>query len=127
MAYMDQARKAELAAGVKAVMPKGWKYSLAVRHHSTIVCTISEAPVDLLAALRGEDSRAVELGHTEVNRRYFEFQPVAYDVREPLLAILDALNVGNHNRSDIQQDLHDVGWYVSLKIGRWDKAFKVVA
>jgi len=124
---MDQVKKAALAAGVKAVMPAGWKYSLSVQHHSTIVCTISEAPVDILAALRGEDSRAVERGHDEVNKRFFEFQPVAAEVREPLLAILEALNVGNHDRSDLQTDYFDVGWYVRLKIGRWDKAFKCTA
>ena len=125
MAYMDQERKAKLAAGVKAVMPKGWKYSLAVRNHSTIVCTISEAPVDLITALHGVGGNGQR--HTEVNRRWFEFRNIPDDVATPMLAILDALNVGNHNRSDLQQDLHDVGWYVSLKIGRWDKPFKVAA
>jgi hypothetical protein len=35
MAWMNQKRKAALAAGLKRVLPKGWKYSLAVRDHST--------------------------------------------------------------------------------------------
>jgi hypothetical protein len=30
MAWMNQERKATLATGLKKVMPKGWKYSLAV-------------------------------------------------------------------------------------------------
>jgi phenolic acid decarboxylase len=44
MAYVNQEKKAKI---LKKVMPKGWKYSLAVRNHSTIVCTIKSAPVDL--------------------------------------------------------------------------------
>ena len=50
MAHMNQEKKARIAAALKPVMPAGWKYSLAVRHSSTIVCTISEASFDLLRA-----------------------------------------------------------------------------
>lgn len=49
MAWMNHERKAALAAGLKKVMPKGSKYSLAVRHHSTLVLTISKAPIDMVA------------------------------------------------------------------------------
>jgi hypothetical protein len=38
--------------------------------------------------------------------------------------LIDAMNYGNHNNSDIQSDYFDVGWYVNLHIGKWDKPYK---
>jgi hypothetical protein len=40
--------------------------------------------------------------------------------------IVKTLNIGNHNNSDIQSDYFDVGWYVSIKVGEWDKPYQVV-
>jgi hypothetical protein len=122
MAYMDQERKARLAAELKRVVPLGWKYTLAVRHRSTIVMTITEAPVDIVAALRGN------LGYTRVrSKRFFEVEACDAAVQEPLIAIIDTLNTGNHDRSDAMTDYFDVGWYVEVNVGRWDKPFKVSA
>ena len=57
MAYIDQTKKAKIAANLKKVVPAGWKYSLAVRNHSTIVLTISAAPVNLIAELVSSEHR----------------------------------------------------------------------
>lgn len=111
MAFMNQERKAMLAKEVAKVVPAGWKYSLSVRNHSTIVMTISEAPLRLS---RNEKSESVNPYHVE---KY-------YGKDHPLVAIVAALNVGNHDRSDIMTDYFDVGWYVDVNLGRWDKPFK---
>ncbi len=111
MAFMNQERKAMLAKEVAKVVPAGWKYSLAVRNHSTIVMTISEAPLRLM---RNEKSESVNPYCVE---KY-------YGEDHPLVAIVAALNIGNHNRSDIMTDYFDVGWYVDVNLGRWDKPFK---
>ena len=39
---------------------------------------------------------------------------------------LDALNLGNYTNIVIQTDYFDVGWYVDVNIGRWDKPFVVL-
>lgn len=123
MAYVDQELKAKLAAAVKPVVPAGWKYTLAVRHNSTLVMTISEAPFDLLAALAPRDRSSKPLTEASLNvywiREQFQDECVA-DVFEK---IRDALNTGNHDRSDPQTDYFDVGWYIEIRIGRWDKPF----
>ncbi len=63
MAWMNQERKAALAPGLKRVLPKGWKYPLAVRHHSTLVLTINEAPIDLVAqSLRSDEQKKQRSG-----------------------------------------------------------------
>jgi hypothetical protein len=110
MAFMNQERKKLLAAEVAKVVPAGWKYSLSVRNNSTIVMTISEAPLRLL---RNEKSESINPYYVE---KY-------YGEGHPLVAIVAALNVGNHNRSDVQSDYFDVGWYVDVNLGRWDKPF----
>jgi hypothetical protein len=124
MAYMNQERKSLLAAELKKVVPHGWKYSLAVRHHSTVVMTITEAPFDLLASLNLREGQARPTSvsvNTHHVRHHFEDECVA-DVFE---AIASALNTGNHDRSDSQSDYFDVGWYVDVRVGRWDKPFTV--
>ena len=44
-------------------------------------------------------------------------------VADVLQKIVDALNTDNHDRSDIMTDYFDVGHYVDLHIGRWDRPF----
>jgi len=134
MAYMNQEKKAVIAAELKKVMPKGWKYSLAVHNHSTIVCTIRSAPVDLLAEMRevreeearlqGNDACPID-GYADVNpyRADCQFK----ESKEVIGSILSAMNTGNHNRSDSMTDYYDVGFYVDLNIGAWNKPFVVYA
>ena len=132
MAYVDQNKKTLIAAALKSVMPKGWKWSLAVQNHSTIVLTISQAPVDLLAEYTrvgnerrryGEASHA-RVDHADVNHYHLDG---AFDgeLLETFSKIVAALNTNNHDRSDIQSDYFDVGHYVAVKIGRWNKPFVV--
>jgi hypothetical protein len=33
------------------------------------------------------------------------------------------MNGGNHDNSDVQTDYFDVGWYVDVNIGSWDKPY----
>ena len=133
MAYMSQEKKKEIAANLKKVMPHGWKYSLGVNHHSTIVLTISEAPIDLIAEFN-------DVCRRNFNNRGNDFQPARESIQinefyldrqfegkrlEQMQAIKAVLNTGNHDRSDSQTDYFDVGWYVSINFGRWNKPFKV--
>jgi hypothetical protein len=113
MAYMFPERKAILAAELKKVMPKDWKYSLSVRHHSGIVCTIQSAPVDLVAENGGRD---------DVNVYWYK-EHIKGESLEVIEKIVAALNVGNHDNSDPMTDYFDVGWYVYLQFGKWDKPF----
>lgn len=122
MAYMDQERKALLAAELKKVVPAGWKYTLAVRNHSTIVMTITEAPVDLCTE-RVRSDYSMDGCHFSVNPYWVETQFKPGAARDAIVAILSALNTGNHDRSDTLSDHFDVGWYVDLNVGRWDKPF----
>jgi hypothetical protein len=124
VAYIDQATKAKLAANLKQVMPSGWKYSLAIRNHSTIVCTIKSAPIDLIKAFKSSDYFDSQTA-TEVDVNPYHFRSHIEDecVADVVEKIFEALDEGNHDNSNIQTDYFDVGWYVSLHIGRWNKPF----
>lgn len=132
MAYVSKEKKAKIAEALKAVMPKDWKYSLAVRHHSTIVLTIRSAPVDLVAeAFEAErrhyllkDEAAKVPSYMSVNH-YNAAR--AYGEDHIFVKIAAALNTDNYDRSDSQSDYFDVGHYVDINIGKWDKPFIVTA
>ena len=122
MAYMNQERKAKLAPAVKAICKKyGVKATLSVSNYSTLSLNISSGPVDFIkssertGANRGYD-------YLEVNTYWYRdhFDGVARDF---LSEVIPAMNVGNHDRSDLMTDYFDVGWYVRVNIGRWDKPY----
>ena len=132
MAFMNQDKKAVIAAQLKAVMPAGWKYSLRVSDHSTLRLLIASAPVDLLNA-RPDDAeiRTDYRINTSGNYRGVNHYHLEYEFSGDLLptfeAICAAMNLGNHDNSDVQRDYFDVGHYISIGIGAWNKPFKVVA
>ena len=121
MAYMNQEKKTQIAAKLKAIMPKGWKYSLSVSNHSTIVCTITAAPVDLAASVDWYQGKVREC--YDVNPYHYESHVINDELRATLQAIMGALNLDNFNNSDSQSDYFHVGHYVKCQFGRWDTPF----
>jgi hypothetical protein len=136
MAYMSQETKSKLAPQIKAICAAhGVKASLAVRHHSTLVLNVSSSPIDFFESFNrlradrvrnssGDVQPYVAAGHIQINPYYYHEQcdGPALDF---LRAVMPALNVGNHDRSDPQSDYFDVGWYVDVNIGRWNKPYLV--
>lgn len=128
MAYVDQAKKQKIAAALKRVVPAGWKYSLAVDHHSTIVMTISSAPFDLIGAYTGNEYfDPKKTTHIQVNTCHPRSGLADECVADVFEKIVDALNTDNHDNSDSITDYFDVGHYVSLNLGRWNKPFMCTA
>lgn len=132
MAYMNQEKKAKIAAALKLVMPKDWKYSLATERGS-IILTIRSAPVDLIAAWNAQGERPFMSDRETKAKDYVQVNHyhLAAAFRGDLLATFEAikgaLDTDNHDNSDLQSDYHDVGHYVSIHIGKWDKPFVCTA
>ena len=135
MAHMNQEKKARLAPAIKAICKKyGVKASLAVRHHSTLVLNIKSGPIDFirnfndLAQVRWREPWAFTpaKNYIDVNPSWYKehFEGVALAF---LAELIPAMNDGNHDRSDIQTDYFDVGWYIDVNIGKWDKPYEFVA
>lgn len=123
MAYMNQQKKAVIAAKLKTIMPKDWKYSLRVRNHSSIILTLRSAPVDV-AGMHG-----VSNGIGGLNVYRYEENATRHgvpdDIKRVVINALAALNTDNHDRSDIMTDYFDVGHYVDFLFGEWNKPFLV--
>jgi hypothetical protein len=133
MAYMSQDRKAELAPAIKAALKKyGVKGSLAVRNHSTLVLNIKSGPIDFIGNLNkvcavapGADRYGTyrpAVDHIDVNpyhyQSHFDGKALAF-----LSAVMPVMNKGNHDNSDIQTDYFDIGWYIDVNIGAWNKPY----
>jgi hypothetical protein len=133
MAYMSQERKAEIAPVVKALLKQyGLKGSLSVDHHSTLVLNISAGSLDFIGsynrigAKRSDNGSGPAKDSMSVNR-YWYHEHFDGEALEFLSKLVPAMNLGNHDRSDIQSDYFDVGWYVDVKIGRWNKPYQLLA
>lgn len=63
-------------------------------------------------------------GYIQANHYYLD-DSFSGKALEFLQKAKDIMNQGNHDRSDIMTDYFDVGWYIDLHIGRWNKPFEV--
>lgn len=130
MAYMSQEMKSKIAPVVKAAMKKyGVKGSLAVRSHRTLVLNIKEGNIDFIEDFtkdmtdNGNKQYILEKKCIDVNPYHYQNQFTG-KAKTFLTEVIKALNNGNHDRSDIQSDYFDVGWYVDINIGKWNKPYE---
>lgn len=140
MAYMSQDRKKEIAPKVKAILDQyKIKGSLSVRHHSTLVLNIKSGPIDFIENFIEADKNkpyAKNMSQDQIdyirNNKSLDVNPYWFqehftgEALAFLHKIFKAMNNGNHDNSDIQTDYFDVGWYVDVNIGQWNKPYTVV-
>lgn len=122
MAYVNQEKKAKINTALKAAL-KGTdvKYTLAVRNHSKIVCTIKSSSIDFIGNFNSKNKNKVT-DHIQVNHYYID-DFFSGDAASVLTKIKNALNLDNYNNSDSQSDYFDVGHYITIDIGKWDKPY----
>ncbi len=134
MAYMSQEKKKMLAPQIKAVLKKyGVKATISVSHHSTLVVTLREGPFDIIAEynkIAEEKGKYAASWYMDVNPYWIDDNH-AGEIRDFLNELKDAMNgkgaeVKNHNNSNPMTDYFDVGWYIRISVGRYDKPYKVI-
>jgi hypothetical protein len=124
MAYMNQEKKAKIAPVVKAILKKyNVKASLAVRNHSTLVLNVKQGSIDFINDF-GNSEDAKQFG-IQVNPYHYKSHFTGKSVKF-LSEVITAMNDGNHDRSDAMIDYFDVGWYVDVNIGQWNKPYALV-
>lgn len=120
MAYVSKEMKTKLVAEIKKVMPKDWKASYAIKNYSTLVVTISKAPIILTETF--DDVR--KDNQYSVNEYHFQSHCKDKEVLKTLENIINAMNGQNYDNSDRMTDYFDVGYYIELQFGSWKKDFE---
>lgn len=125
MAYMNQEKKAVIAAKVKPILAKyGVKGSLSVRNHSTITLTVKSGKIDFFEDY-GDREDARKFG-IQVNPYWFHehFEGTA---KKFLTEVFDALKGADYyDNSDAQIDYFDTAYYYGVDIGKWNKPYVLV-
>lgn len=136
MAYMNQERKAKIAANLKPILKKyGIKGTLSVRGHSTICLTLKSGKIDFIAnsnrvcgASHYQTSRGFRpntSGYSDVNVYWFQ-DHYDGDAKAFLTEAMAALKSANwYDRTNAQIDYFDTAYYVDINIGRWNKPYEV--
>jgi hypothetical protein len=123
MAYVSQELKKSLSTSIKVVLKKfKMKGTIAVRHHSTLVVNISQGALDVIGNLKKTTGKEFTYQYVDVNP-YSIDQNYSGKVKQFLVELKSAMMQGNHNNSDIQTDYFDVGWYIDINVGQWNKPY----
>jgi hypothetical protein len=124
MAYMNQEKKAVIAAKLKPVLKKyGVKGTLSVRNHMAIVLNVKAGKVDFFTDY-GDREDALKFG-IQVNPYWFQ-EHFTGKSKQFLKEAFDALKgAGYYNNSDAQIDYFDTAYYYDINIGKWNKPYEL--
>jgi hypothetical protein len=140
MAYVSQELKAKLAPSIRAVCKKyGVKASVAVRNHMTLVLNVKQGSIDFIENyIETDKAKAycnyMDEGQIAYFRKNQSLDVNPYHYRDHfsgralkfLKEVMTIMNDGNWDKSDIQTDYFNVGWYVDVNIGKWNKPYALV-
>ena len=132
MAYVSQELKGKLAPAIKAVLKKyKVKGTLSVRNHSSLVLTLKSGSIDFIGNFNATGASDDVPGRRgwQPAKDYIQVNPYWYKehfsgtARKFLSEVIPLMNSGNHDNSNAQVDYFDVGWYVDVNIGKWNKPY----
>lgn len=141
MAYISQETKKELAPAIKAVAKKyGVKVTIGIDHYSSLVVKIKEGALDLIGAAnahnkfeaerRGQDAYDVGTNY-DLNPYWSQqnFERVGYDKEAKFVEEMIAAMKGTkwYDNSDAMTDYFDTAYYLTLKVGQWNKPYTYTA
>jgi hypothetical protein len=126
MAYMNQEKKAVIAAKLKLVLKKyGVKGSLSIHNHSSITLTLKSGAIDFFEDY-GDREDARKFG-IQVNPYWFH-DHFAGKSKEFLTEAFDALKSADYyDNSDAMTDYFDTAYYYGINVGKWNKPYVLTA
>ena len=113
MAYIGQKEKAVIAANLKPILKQyGMRGTLKINHHTSITLTLQSGAIDFGTV------------YSDVNVYWIHdhYEGVAKEFLQAAYAAM--LTAGWYDRSDAQVDYFDTAYYVSIRIGRWDRNYE---
>lgn len=135
MAYMNQEKKAKIAAALKPILAKyGVKGTLRVRNHMAIQLTISQGKLDFIGDMNDErhnllgsqtidKAKLREAYHLDINT-YWCHEHYKGKTKQFLAEAIPAMKAAEwYNNSDIQTDYFDTAYYFDITVGKWNKPY----
>jgi hypothetical protein len=134
MAYMNQARKAELAPAIKAVLKKfGMKGTIGVSNYSTLIVNLQSGELDLIEEANAFNREFAQrtgqkfypvTGNYQANP-YKGADAYADSVVGQFFKELTAAMRGKiwYDNSDIMTDYFDTAYYMEINVGKWNKPY----
>jgi len=134
---MNQDKKKALAPQIKAVLKKyNVKGTIGVRNYSSLVVNLKEGALDFIGVANADNKKSAEWKGRPFYEVKDNYQVNPYYAHESgnkkigrfFKELVEAMNgkgssIANHNNSDIQTDYFDVGWYLDINVGQWDKPY----
>jgi hypothetical protein len=128
MAYMNQEKKARIAAKLKPILKKyAVKGSLSVRNHSTILLTVKSGQIDFhsdYGRMPGDMGAYADRNtDIQVNPYWFHehFEGASKEFLAEVFPVLKSADW--YDESDAQTDYFNTAYYVAVNIGKWDKPY----
>ena len=127
MAYISQEQKKAIEPKIKEINKKyGIKARLGIRHHSSLVLNISSGKIDFIKNYNENTTDSQKEESIQVNQYYFK-EHFSGEARDYLREVIEVMNTNNYDNSDSQTDYFDVGHFVDVNVGKWDKPYEVTA
>ena len=132
MAYMNQERKAKIAAALKPILAKyKMKGTLRTRQHA-ITLTLRSGPVDFIQDL--QTFLDAPMDKNELRKDYhLDINPYHYNTyyegesAQFIGEVNTAMQAADYyDNSDIMTDYFDTAYYYDITVGTWEKPYEVV-
>jgi hypothetical protein len=135
MAYMNQEKKATIAARAKPIFKKyGVKATLAVRNHSTIVVNIQSGSLDFIGNYNALQIHRRDTGRDAhiLNQEYLDVNPYWYqehftgECKAFFDEVFTAIKSADwYDESDAMTDYFNTAYYFDINVGRWNKPYQL--
>ena len=119
MTFISKEEKNAKAILLRALGKKyGVTLTVARHNHSTIVLNISKGKIDFFNDYNlKDDSGYIQVNHYKID---YDFCGISHEFLNDAFRIL---NNGNYNNSDSMTDYFDIGFYVDINIGKFQKPY----
>jgi hypothetical protein len=118
MAYVSKELVQRVRQEIKPILAKyGAKATVSGTNKSTLTVNISTAAFNPMYDADQEGNSYVRINPYQY-KSHFDGKTLEF-----LNELMPILNKGNWDRSDIMTDYFDVGWYIDVSFGNWQKPF----
>lgn len=117
MAWYTQEMKKALQPKVKELCKKyNIKFSISIQDHRKVCVTLKSGSLDIVGNFI-ENTNHHDVSGLTINSTAWIDREFSGTVNDFLSKLREVINEGNWNKSDIQTDYFNVGWYSSIVVG----------